>query len=193
MKDNLPRLSFRNRDEWHAWLKENHRTSSGIYLVYYKKASRQPTITYEEAVQEALSFGWIDSTAHALDRDRYMQLFTSRKPGSSWSRLNKERVEKLIREGRMTPAGREKVEAALRDGSWTMLDKIEKLALPEDLAESLDASPRARAVFDGLPASTRKVIIRWIESARKQETRDKRIGRTISELGKGIRRFPFPE
>ncbi len=103
----LPRHSFRNREELRAWLWENHRSSAGIYLVYYKKGSGQASVSYNEAVEEALSFGWIDSTAHAVDKDRYMQLFTPRKTGSSWSRLNKERVGRLISEGRITPAGLE--------------------------------------------------------------------------------------
>jgi len=189
----LPRHSFRNREELRAWLWENHRSSAGIYLVYYKKGSGQASVSYNEAVEEALSFGWIDSTAHAVDKDRYMQLFTPRKTGSSWSRLNKERVGRLISEGRITPAGLEKVEAARRDGSWEMLDAIENLAVPADLREALSEYPEAFLVFKGLPDSTRKNIVRWIGSAKRIETRYKRIEKTVLALGQNIRSFPFPK
>jgi uncharacterized protein YdeI (YjbR/CyaY-like superfamily) len=193
MIHDLPRRAFQNREELHDWLRENHRASAGIYLIYFKKGSGKESVTYEEAVEEALSFGWIDSTAHSIDRDRYMQLFTPRKIGSSWSRINKERVGRLISEGRMTPAGMEKVEAAKKDGSWESLDAIENLAVPSDLREALSEYPGAFLVFIGLPASTRKNIVRWVESAKRFETRKKRIEKTVSSMKQNIRTFPFPK
>jgi uncharacterized protein YdeI (YjbR/CyaY-like superfamily) len=193
MIHDLPRHSFQNREELHDWLAENHGSSAGIYIVYYKKGSGKASVTYEEAVEEALSFGWIDSTAHAVDKDRYMQLFTPRKIGSSWSKINKERVGRLISEGRMTPAGLKKIKAAKRDGSWEMLDAIENLSVPADLREALSAYPRASLAFDDLPPSTRKNIVRWVESAKRIETRKKRIEKTVMSMEQNIRTFPFPK
>jgi uncharacterized protein YdeI (YjbR/CyaY-like superfamily) len=116
--DQFERCEARNRKEWRKWLQNNYSTSPGIWLVYYKKDSDKPTISYDEAVEEALSFGWIDSKANTLDDERYMQVFTPRKQGSIWSKINKQRVEKLIKNELMTSPGLEKVEVAKKDGSW---------------------------------------------------------------------------
>jgi uncharacterized protein YdeI (YjbR/CyaY-like superfamily) len=127
------RFEPRSRQEWRNWLEENHQTSPGIWLVYYKKDSPKPTISYDDAVEEALSFGWIDSTVNKLDDERYMQVFTPRKTGSTWSRLNKNRIGKLDKNGLMMPAGIEKVETAKKDGSWNILNDVEDLTVPKDL------------------------------------------------------------
>jgi uncharacterized protein YdeI (YjbR/CyaY-like superfamily) len=190
--NDLPRIAFRNRSEWHEWLGKHHRTSPGNYLVYYKKGSGKASVTYEEAVLEALSFGWIDSTVHAVDGERYMQLFTPRKAGSTWSRRNRERVARLIQEERMTEAGLEKVEAAKRDGSWSMLDGIEDLSLPPDLIESLEADLGSLAHFHSLPESMKKQIVWWIGTAKRPETRKKRVLATVAAASNRIRTFPFP-
>src|SRR6185312_14358897 len=125
--DPLERYYAKDRHEWRKWLEENAATSQGVWLIYYKQSSGKPCVPYAEAVEEALCFGWIDSRANALDDERSMQLFTPRKPKSPWSRLNKERIERLMREGRMTPAGLAKIEAAKRDGSWGAYDAVEAL------------------------------------------------------------------
>src|SRR4051812_22504994 len=145
-----------DRGAWRTWLQAHHATAAGIWLIYPRKASGIAGVAYAEAVEEALCFGWIDSLARPLDESRWMQRFTPRKPGSAWSRLNQQRVERLTAEGRMMPAGMEKVEAARRDGSWSELDAVERLEIPADLAAALTADAAAAASFDAFPASTRK-------------------------------------
>ena len=135
--DQLERYYAKNRREWHQWLSENHETSPGVWLIYHKKNSDKTSVEYEEAVEEALSFGWIDSKVNALDEKRYMQVFTPRKPGSTWSKINKDRVSKLIKMGLMHPAGLEKIKTAKKDGSWSILDDVEDLKIPEDLSGGL--------------------------------------------------------
>ena len=116
--NDLKKIYVSTREDWRAWLEENHDREKEIWLIYYKKPSGKPRVAYDDAVEEALCFGWIDSTIRKLDEDRYMQKFTPRNPGSVWSELNKRRVEKMIREGRMTQAGLSKIEAAKKSGEW---------------------------------------------------------------------------
>lgn len=119
-----------SREEWREWLEKNHRTSFGLWLIYYKVKSGKPSVRYSEAVKEALCFGWIDSKVKSLDEERYMQIFTPRKPKSVWSKLNKQYIEELIEQGLMTIAGLEKIAAAKQNGSWNSLDAIEALIIP---------------------------------------------------------------
>jgi uncharacterized protein YdeI (YjbR/CyaY-like superfamily) len=121
----LDTFSAIDRTAWRNWLVENHQTSAGIWLIYYKVKSGKPSVRYSEVVKEALCFGWIDSKVKSLDTDRYMQSITPRKPKSVWSKLNKQYIEELIQQGLMTEAGLEKINAAKQDGSWTILDAIE--------------------------------------------------------------------
>ena len=181
----LPMIEPRTREEWRAWLEANHATSPGVWLAIGKKGSTVTTLTYEEAVREALAFGWIDSVVNRLDAERFKQLMTPRKKGSIWARSNKQRVEQLIAEGRMTPAGREVIEAAKADGSWYSLDDVEALLVPEDLATALAADPPAAANFDAFSASARKMILYWIAEAKRPETRAKRIGQTVAAAREG--------
>jgi uncharacterized protein YdeI (YjbR/CyaY-like superfamily) len=169
----------KNRQEWHRWLIENHDKVSGIRLIYYKKNSDKPRVEYSEAVEEALSFGWIDSKVNILDDERYIQIFTPRKRGSNWSKTNKIRVKKLIKNGLMQPAGMEKVNAAKKDGSWTFLDDIEDLVIPEDLKRSFEQNTIAKANFKGFSNSSKKQILYWIASAKRQDTRLRRIKKTV--------------
>ena len=169
----------KNRQEWHQWLVENHDTTSGIRLIYYKKNSDKPRVEYNDAVEEALSFGWIDSKANILDDERYMQVFTPRKPHSNWSKTNKIRVNKLIKNGLMQPAGMEKVNAAKKDGSWTFLDNVEDMVIPEDLKQLLEENTTAKANFKAFSNSSKKQILYWIVSAKRQDTRLRRIKKTV--------------
>lgn len=134
---------------------------------------------YAEAVEEALCFGWIDSRPNALDAERAMQLFTPRRAKSPWSRLNKERVARLIRDGRMAPAGLAAVEAARRDGSWDAYDVVEALTIPDDLARALAANAEAEMNFTAFSASSKKNILWWIASAKRPETRARRVAETV--------------
>jgi len=185
-----PTVYAKDRNEWHDWLLKNHAASSGALLVYYKKRSGKPSISYDEAVEEALSFGWIDSRVNSLDEERYMQLFTPRKLRSSWSKLNKQRVEKLIKSGLMTAAGLEKVEAAKRDGSWNTLDAIEDLRIPADLTEALAFNKRAYGNFTTFSDSSKKIIVQWIGDAKRPETRKRRIEKTVELAGENKKPNP---
>jgi uncharacterized protein YdeI (YjbR/CyaY-like superfamily) len=181
--DELERIYPKNREEWHQWLKDNHETSPGVWVIYYKKNSSKPRVEYDEAVEEALSFGWIDSKVNALDQERYMQVFTPRKPGSIWSKHNKRRVHKLTNEGRMQTAGRDKVERAKQDGSWSFLDDIEAMIIPEDLKGELEKNKKAHENFNQFPDSIKKQILYWIATAKRETTRKKRIKLTVESAG----------
>lgn len=166
------------RAEWRAWLEQHHGRAEGVWLVSYKQATGKPRVTYDEAVEEALCFGWVDSKGNKLDEERSMLWFAPRKRGSGWSRPNKERVERLIAAGLMTPAGMAKIEAAKADGSWSLLDAVENLEIPPDLAEALDAYPPAATNFAAFPPSAKRAILQWIVQAKTPATRAKRIAET---------------
>jgi uncharacterized protein YdeI (YjbR/CyaY-like superfamily) len=175
------------RRAWREWLAENHATSPGVWLVFDKKGSGKRELVYAEAVEEALCFGWIDSLTNKLDEHRYKQLYSPRKPKSAWSKLNKQRVEKLIDQGLMTPAGLGKIEASKRDDSWSVLDAVEELTVPPDLEAALTANPTAREYFTAFPASVKKGILWWIESAKRPETRAKRVEETVALAARNVR------
>ena len=168
-----------NRQEWRKWLERNYHTSFGIWLIYYKVKSGKPSVQYSEAVKEALCFGWIDSKVKSLDEERYMQVFTPRKPKSVWSKLNKQYIEELTAQGLMTEAGFEKIEKAKQNGSWYKLDAIEALIIPVDLNQALAANETANKYFELFSNSSKKNILSWVENAKRPETRLKRIEQTI--------------
>lgn len=184
--DDLQRITAADRAAWRAWLAANHESSPGVWLVYSKKGSGTPSVTYDEAVEEALCYGWIDSRVNSLDEERYMQVYTPRKAGSVWSRLNKERVERVIAAGLMTTAGMAKIEAAKADGSWGMLDLIDALVVPSDLGAAFEAVPGARAGFEALPDSAKKQALYWVYSAKREATRSARIARTVAAAAEGL-------
>lgn len=169
-----------SRAEWRAWLTENHTRAEGVWLVSYKKATGKPRFEYDEAVEEALCFGWVDSKPNKLDEERSLLWFAPRKAKTGWSKPNKERVEKLIAAGLMTPAGLAKVEAAKADGTWNALDSIEALEVPPDLAAALASYPTATAYFDAFPRSVKRGILEWISTAKTAATRTKRITETAT-------------
>lgn len=164
-----------SRDAWRAWLKAHHRTKPSIWLVYYKKHSGVPTLSWSEAVDEALCFGWIDSTRVSDGEGRSLQFFTKRKPSSSWSKINKEKVEQLIAAELMTQAGYESIEIAKSNGTWSQMDEVEELTMPQDLAQALNARPGAMDFYNGLSKSVRKMFLTWVTMAKRPETREKRI------------------
>jgi uncharacterized protein YdeI (YjbR/CyaY-like superfamily) len=176
---------FEDRAAFREWLGANHESSPGIWLVYHKSASPTASITYDEAVEEALCFGWIDSRVKAIDEERFRQRFTPRRPGSTWSKLNKDRVARLVESGAMAPPGWAKIEAARRDGSWSMLDAVEALLEPEDLADALDSVPEARRFFDELAPSLKKPTLWWVVSAKRPETRARRIAIIVERAAEG--------
>lgn len=183
----LKQVHPKTRDAWRRWLAENHGSSDGVWLVYFKKASGKPRIEYGEAVEEALCFGWVDSKGETIDDERAMLKFTPRNPKSAWSKPNKERVEKLIEEGTMTEVGLAAIATAKRNGTWSALDSVEALKVPADLAKALAANKKAKGYFDAFSPSSRKIILWWIESAKRQETREKRVAETVRLAGQNIK------
>lgn len=179
-EDQLEAIYACDRNAWRDWLEKNCRTSPGVWLIYYKVKSGQPSIRYSEAVKEALCFGWIDSKVNSLDEERYKQIFTPRKPKSAWSKLNKQYIEELIELKLMTAAGLEKIEAAKRDGSWSALDAVEALTIPPDLQQALESNEAANYRFNIFSNSLKKNILVWLNSAKRPETRRKRIERIVS-------------
>jgi uncharacterized protein YdeI (YjbR/CyaY-like superfamily) len=170
-----------SREDWRQWLKENHRLKQSVWLVCYKKKTDIPTVTYIEAVDEALCFGWIDSTRVSLGDDQFMQFFCKRKPKSVWSKINKEKVQRLIDEGLMTEAGYSCIEIAKQNASWTILDDVEELIIPKDLVKEFKSKPGSKGYFISLSKSVRKAILQWLVLAKRPETRQKRISE-IAEL-----------
>jgi uncharacterized protein YdeI (YjbR/CyaY-like superfamily) len=167
-----------SRAEWRSWLLENHRRTQGVWLVSFKKGTGQPRVEYEESVEEALCFGWIDSKPSKLDEERSMLWFAPRKPKTGWSKPNKERIERMLQAGLMHQTGVAKIEQAKADGSWKSLDAIEELQLPLDLAEALAGYPLAEQNFLAFPRSAKRGILEWIHTAKKPETRATRIAET---------------
>lgn len=177
--DGRPMLLMETRDEWRNWLAQNHGASPGVWLVSWKKATGKPAIPYGDTVDEALCFGWIDSRVNTIDDERAMRLFTPRNVKSPWSRINKDKVSRLMKQGLMMEAGARAVAAAQANGSWTVYDDIEDMIIPSDLASALADNGPARACFDNFPPSSTKNILWWIKSARKPETRAARISKTV--------------
>ncbi len=173
--DGRPMAGPFDRAGWRAWLVANHATSSGVHLVSWRRGSGRTSVAYEEAVEEALCVGWIDSVAGRLDEQRGLQWFSPRRPTSGWARTNKARVERLIVAGLMLPAGLDAIDEAKRNGSWTRLDDVENLVVPDDLAEALVANPPAHERWDAFNRSRRRAILDWISQAKRPETRARRI------------------
>jgi uncharacterized protein YdeI (YjbR/CyaY-like superfamily) len=173
-----------DRASWRAWLTAHGDRGEGVWVVY----DRGPRgISYDEIVEEALCFGWVDSQGRGLDEARTMLRVAPRKKGSGWARTNKARIERLTAEGRMTPAGLAAVERAKADGTWTLLDEVENLTEPPDLTAALDAAPAARAAWDGFPRSAKRAILEWIVHAKRPATRAARIAETVAEAEAGRR------
>ncbi|GAA4445429.1 YdeI/OmpD-associated family protein [Ravibacter arvi] len=171
--------SPQNQKDWRQWLKKNHRSKQSVWVVYYTKRSKIPSISWSEAVDEALCFGWIDSTKKRIDDSSFMQLFSKRKLKSNWSKINKEKIKKLIDSKRMAKAGFESIEIAKQNGSWTILDEVEELILPNDLEEALEKYKGSKDYFLSLSKSTRKLMLGRIALAKRPETRQKRVQEVV--------------
>jgi uncharacterized protein YdeI (YjbR/CyaY-like superfamily) len=173
--------------EWRGWWREHHDDTDGVWLARWKRASGKVPLDYALIIEEALCFGWIDGVTNTLDDGRQAQLLTPRRRGSGWSPSNKERVERLVADGRMTPAGLRVIEAARADGSWSMMDAAEALIEPAELASALDANPEARRQWDAFPRSPRRALIWWVMSAKRPETRQRRVATIVEEAAQGRR------
>jgi len=185
--DDLPRIEITDRAQWRDWLAKHHARSGSVWAVTYKVGASKPRVPYDDLVEEALAFGWVDSLPRKLDDERTMLLMAPRKPGSNWSAANKARIGKLTKAGLMRPAGAAAVERAKADGTWTALDAVERLEVPGDLAEALSVRPGARETWDGFPRSVRRGVLEWIETAKTPETRAKRVAETADRAEKGER------
>ena len=177
----------KDRQAWREWLEKNHETEKSVWLILYHRDSRTPCVSYEDAVEEAICFGWIDSRPQKRDAESSLLLFARRNPASKWSQNNRERAERMIRAGRMREEGMHMIELAKTSGTWTALEEVQKNITPDDLQEALDASPRAKEYFLAFPPSSKRIILEWIQNAKKPETRQKRIDETVRLAAENIK------
>jgi uncharacterized protein YdeI (YjbR/CyaY-like superfamily) len=174
---NYSRIHPKSTAEWRRWLHDNHAKTQGVWLVTYKAATGKPRLRYEECIPDALCYGWIDSVNRPLDEERTGLLFTPRKARSGWSRTNKVRIARLMNEGLMQPAGLAKIAAAKVDGSWTLLDSVEALEVPDDLRNALGATGMRK--FEALTPGRRKEHLRAVVTAKRPETRARRVADVV--------------
>ena len=186
-KDFSDAVTFANRQEWRAWLSENQDREKSVWIKIYKKQSQIPSVTYDEAVDEALCFAWVDSSIKRGNEEYYYQFFARRNPKSNWSRVNKAKVEKLLADGLMTEAGLKVINYAKENGYWAALDDVENLINPIDLQIALDNNQTAKAYFEAFPRSVKRGILEWLLNARQEETRKKRITEIVTLAEKNIR------
>jgi uncharacterized protein YdeI (YjbR/CyaY-like superfamily) len=179
-------VTIRSREQWRAWLTNNHTQTESIWLVIYKKG-KGPSVRYDDIVEEALCFGWVDSRPSKLDDARSMLLLSPRKATSAWSKLNKDRVKKLEAQGLMTPAGRKKIERAKANGLWDKLNDVDALKMPVDLVEAFKKNQKAFANFETFARSSQRGILEWITNAKKPETRANRIEETVRLAARNIK------
>ncbi|MFT3704909.1 MAG: YdeI/OmpD-associated family protein [Agriterribacter sp.] len=190
-KDEIEVFSPKSRQEWRRWLKANHATQQSVWLLLYRLDSGKPTIDWTTAVEEALCFGWIDSKRKPLDKEKFIQFFSKRKPNGTWSRINKEKVQQLIDNGRMSKAGLITIEAAKQNGSWNILDNVEAYTIPKDLSTAFRKHAGSRNFFLSLSKSVQKRLLQWIVLARRPETRQKRINEIAELAAQGIKPKQF--
>jgi uncharacterized protein YdeI (YjbR/CyaY-like superfamily) len=182
----LKKVTPKSRDAWRAWLDKNHAASQGIWLVFAKKHTGLPTVSYEEAVQVALCFGWIDSLMKSIDDRFHMQMFTPRKPKSAWSATNKARLAKLIKAGAMAPAGLAAVQQAKKTGSWNSYEAVDKLTIPPELKRAFDANPEAKKNWSTYSASAQRSFLHMVNNAKRAETREKRVKQIIDYVARKV-------
>lgn len=180
-----------NKEDWRKWLELNHNEKKGVWLTFYKKKSPDYNLSWSESVDEALCFGWIDSTKRSIDDTKYKQYFTKRKAKSNWSKVNKDKVKSLIDQGVMQEEGYTSIEIAKENGSWSILDDVEALVIPEDLKEAFTNYKGSEEYFDSLSKSDKKILLYWIVSAKREETRQKRILEIAENASVNLKPKPF--
>lgn len=185
-----PELYFKTDKAWRKWLSENYDSSDGVYLIFYKLETKIPTMRWEEAVKVALCYGWIDSTVKSLGEGKRRQYFCPRNPKSVWSGLNKRYIEELSKSNLMHESGWKIIEIGKQNGSWTALDEVEKGIIPPDLKVAFDKNPIAFENYQNFAPSYRKSYLYWLNQAKRQETRDKRIAQIIDFCQKNIKSRP---
>lgn len=180
-----------NKRDWRKWLELNHDKKEAVWLIFYKKKSPDHNLSWSESVDEALCFGWIDSTKRTIDNDKYKQYFSKRKAKSNWSKINKDKVKALIDQGLMEEAGYKSIEIAKENGSWTILDGVEALIIPEDLKEEFANHEGSMEYFESLSKSVKKILLHWIVSAKRKETRQKRILEIVENASENLKPKQF--
>jgi len=180
-------VSAPTRKIWRTWLAKNHEKETSVWLIIFHKKSRQASVYYDEAVEEALCFGWVDSVSNSRNEESSYLYFAKRKPKSNWSKANKDRVEKLTKLGLIMPAGQAMIDLAKQTGTWTALEVVDQLTIPPDMQKLFDKNKTAEKNFLAFPASTRRGILEWILNAKRSETRQKRIEETVTLAAQNIR------
>ncbi len=184
---NFKTFYAKDRKAWRKWLMKNHAVEKSVWLIIYRKESSTPSVYYPEAVDEALCFGWIDSKPNKRDAESYYQFFSQRNPKSRWSKVNKDKVARLIKQGLMEDAGYRLIEAAKKNGSWSALEEVDSLVVPDDLKQQFAKNKTAFSNWQNFPPSSRRGILEWILSARKPETRQRRIEQTVELAAANIK------
>jgi uncharacterized protein YdeI (YjbR/CyaY-like superfamily) len=180
-------VSAPTRKIWRNWMAKNHEKETSVWLIIFHKKSRQASVYYDEAVEEALCFGWVDSVSNSRNEESSYLYFAKRKPKSNWSKANKDRVEKLTKLGLIMPAGQAMIDLAKQTGTWTALEVVDQLTIPPDMQKLFDKNKTAEKNFLAFPASTRRGILEWILNAKRSETRQKRIEETVTLAAQNIR------
>lgn len=180
-------LHAKTRKEWRKWLEKNSQTEKSVWLIIYHKGSNTKSVYYEEAVEEAICFGWIDSVAHKRNEESKYQFFAQRKPKSNWSKANRERANKMIAQGQMTESGQKLIDLAKKIGTWEALVDVQNSVIPGDLQKQLNKNKAALKNFLAFPPSSKRIILEWILNAKKEETRQKRIDETVRLASENIK------
>lgn len=181
----LREIHPKTRAGWRSWLKKNHARCDGVWLIYYRTSTGRRRLSWEDAVREALCFGWIDSKVKPIDDERYKQIFTPRKPRSVWSKINKQYIAELIEAELMTDAGLRAVDVAKKNGAWSLLEPVDALIVPADLESALRGSKRAREAYEALSESAKRAVLYSLYSAKREETRAKRLADALAALEGG--------
>ncbi|MBK9541976.1 MAG: YdeI/OmpD-associated family protein [Bacteroidetes bacterium] len=189
-----PKIVYaRTRKTWRAWLQKNHQKEKSVWLIIHNKNSTTKCVNYEEAVEESLCFGWVDSIAKKRDDKSHIQYFSQRKAKSNWSKSNKERVARLIEQGLMHASGQAMIDLAKKSGTWAALEKVQRSILPEDLKTLFLKNKIAEKYFQAFPPSSKRIILEWIQNAKKPETRKQRIKQTVLLAAKNLRANHYPK
>ncbi|TDS17298.1 YdeI/OmpD-associated family protein [Sphingobacterium paludis] len=187
----IQQIHFSDATAWRKWLLENHATADGVWMICFNKKSGRPSVPWTEAVDQALCFGWIDSIKQSVDEHSSVQFFGKRKAKSTWSKINKQKIEQLIASGLMAAAGFRAIAIAKENGSWTVLDEVEAFHIPADLEAALMKAPEAYSFFSNLSKSSRKALLQWTVLAKKPETRRRRIEEIAAAAALGTKPTPF--
>lgn len=187
LHNNIKTVHAKTRKEWRNWLMKHHQSETSVWLIIYHKSSDTKSIYYDEAVEEAICFGWIDSIAHKRDEESKYQFFAQRKPKSNWSKANRARAEKMIAAGLMTESGERLIDLAKTTGTWEALIDVQNAIIPEDLQAMLDKDKTAHKNFLAFPPSSKRIILEWILNAKRPETRQKRIAETVKLATQNIK------